>query len=251
VISGSEPLRVDAGPQGLLLLHGFGGTPSLWTTVAKGASTAGITFRAPLLPGHGTTTDQLGRTRFGDWVEAAATQVTLLGQQCEQVVLGGFSAGGAVAAAVAATVPVDGLVLVNPMLAVDPEVTELVVEADESGWGELPEPDLDIADPTGAAGYGHYDAIPTGTLRSMHEHLPGVLAGLGGISAPSLLVGSRQDHVVGTEWVQVVANQLTRRPPDVVWLDDSQHMAPLDVDRDRLAAAIVAFVFSLQPQPEG
>jgi carboxylesterase len=239
----------DAGPQGLLLLHGFGGTPSLWTTVANGAAVAGITFRAPLLPGHGTDTADLGRMRFGDWVEATATQVTLLSQRCDQVVLGGFSAGGAVAAAVAATVPVDGLVLVNPLLAVDEEVTELVVEADESGWGELPEPDLDLADPTGGVGYAHYDAIPTGTLRSVHEHLPSALAGLAGMSAPALLVASRQDHVVGTEWVQVVANRL-RTPPEVVWLDESHHVAPLDLERDQLAAAIVRFVFSLQPQPE-
>jgi hypothetical protein len=50
----------------------------------------------------------------------------------------------------AATVPVDGLVLVNPFLQVDEEAADLVVEADESGWGELPEPDLDLSDPSGA-----------------------------------------------------------------------------------------------------
>jgi carboxylesterase len=249
VLDGAEPLSVDAGPQGLLLLHGFGGTPSLWSTVARASGVAGITFRAPLLPGHGTSTEDLGRTRFGDWVEAAATQVALLSQRCEQVVLGGFSAGGAVAAAVAATVPVDGVVLVNPLLVVEPDVTELVVEADESGWGELPEPDLDIADPAGAEGYACYDAIPTATLRSVHEHLPGVLAGLAGVTAPSLLMASRQDHVVGTDWVQVVADRL-RTPPEVVWLDRSQHVAPLDLEQDDLAAAIVRFVFRLQPQPE-
>lgn len=246
MVAGAEPLHVDAGPQGLLLLHGFGGTPSLWSTVAQGAGVAGITFRAPLLPGHGTSTDRLARTRFGDWVEAAATQATLLGQRCEQVVVGGFSAGGAVAAAVAAAVPVDGLVLVNPLLAVDDEVSELVVEADESGWGELPEPELDLADPAGADDYGCYDAIPTATLRSVHEHLPGVLAGLAGIVAPALLVASRQDHVVGTDWLQPVADRLAS-PPEVVWLERSAHMAPLDVERDELAARVVGFVLAQQP----
>jgi carboxylesterase len=244
VLDGADPISVDAGSQGLLLLHGFGGSPELFRTVADGAVVAGITVRAPVLPGHGTSTVDLGRTRFGDWVEAAATQVTVLADRCEQVVLGGFSAGGAVAAAVAATVPVDGLVLVNPFLLVDEEVADLVVEADESGWDELPEPDLDLSDPSGAERYSCYDAIPTATLRSVHESLPGVLAGLAGVTAPVLLVASRNDHVVGTGWVEAAEARL-RQPPEVVWLERSHHLAPLDVERDQVAEAIVRFVLSL------
>jgi len=153
-----------------------------------------------------------------------------------------------VAVAVAATVPVDGLVLVNAFLQVDEEVADLVVEADESGWTELPEPDLDIADPDGADGYVCYDAIPTATLRSVHESLPGTLAGLVGVTAPVLLVASRNDHVVGTGWVDAASERL-RRDPEVVWLDRSRHLAPLDVERDEVAEAVVRFVLSQEPPP--
>lgn len=242
-MDGAEPISVEGGAGGLVLLHGFGGSPAMFAPVAEAARAAGLTFRAPLLPGHGTSAADLGRTTFGDWVEAAATYVTLLGHRCDTVVVGGFSVGAAVAAAVAGAVPVDGLVLINAFLEADPEVQDMVVEAAESGWDELPEPDLDISDPEGAAGYVCYDAIPTRTLRTVHESLPGALAGLGGVTAPALLIASDQDHVVGTGWVDAVQRRL-RKPPEVLRLPRSFHLAPLDVERDQVAEAVVAFAAS-------
>jgi carboxylesterase len=239
-LDGAAPISVEGGSAGLVLLHGFGGSPAMFVPVAEAAREADLTFRAPLLPGHGTSTADLGRTTFGDWVEAAATHVSLLGHRCDTVVVGGFSAGGAVAAAVASAVPVDGLVLVNAFLEVDPEVQEMVLEAAESGWDELPEPDLDISDPEGASGYVCYEAIPTRTLRSVHESLAGALAGLSGVTAPALLIASDQDHVVAPAWVDSVGARL-RKPAQVVRLARSFHLAPLDVERDQVAQAVVAF----------
>lgn len=242
--AGSGALAVDEGPVGLVLVHGFGGTPGVFAPVAEAARGAGVTLRAPVLPGHGTHVADLAGRTFGDWVEATATHTALLAERCEVVVVGGLSAGAAVAAAVAAALPVDGLVLVNALLEVDPDTAELVVEAADAGWDELPEPELDLAEPARAEGYACYDAIPVATLRSVHESLPGVLAGLGAVTAPSLLVASRNDHVVGTGWVEAARSRL-RGPVQVRWLEQAQHVVPLDVEGEEAAAAIVGFATDL------
>ncbi len=83
---------------------------------AEHLAAAGFTVRLPRLPGHGTSWQELNRTRFEDWYAVVDTAFTELTERCSKVVAGGLSMGGTLVTRLAEQRGADvaGLMLVNP-----------------------------------------------------------------------------------------------------------------------------------------
>src|SRR4029453_6653802 len=78
-LAGSEPWAVtggERGEHGVLVLHGFTGCPQSMRPLAEAFAAAGYTVELPLLPGHGTTVDDMIATGWDDWSAAAAAAYT-------------------------------------------------------------------------------------------------------------------------------------------------------------------------------
>jgi len=82
---------------GVVLVHGFTGTPYEVRYLGVELARDGFTVRAPLLPGHGTSIDDLDRTRWEDWAEAVERAVDALRVRCGRVAVVGQSLGGLLA----------------------------------------------------------------------------------------------------------------------------------------------------------
>ena len=67
VIPGAEPFFHSGGNTGVLLCHGFTGSPASLRPWADHLATAGLTVSLPRLPGHGTTWQDMAHTRWEDW----------------------------------------------------------------------------------------------------------------------------------------------------------------------------------------
>ena len=100
---GAEPFSADGGPVGVLVLHGFTGSPRTVRPWAEYLAAAGLTVRAPRLPGHGTTWQDLATTGSRDWYATAEQAFTELSGRCEQVFLTGISMGACLAFRLAET----------------------------------------------------------------------------------------------------------------------------------------------------
>ena len=121
VQTGAQPVVADGGPVGVLVCHGFTGSPRTVRPWAEHLAAAGLTVRAPRLPGHGTTWRDLNRTGWQDWYGAAEQAFAELSGKCEQVFVAGISMGACLGFRLAETqgAKVSGLVVVNPSLAPD------------------------------------------------------------------------------------------------------------------------------------
>ena len=119
LLPGAEAFSVDAGPVGVLISHGFTGMPSSMRPWAEHMAAAGYTVRLPLLPGHGTTWQDMNTTRWPDWYATIEASFRELTARCEQVFAVGLSMGGTLVTKLAEDHPgeVAGLVLVNPAYA--------------------------------------------------------------------------------------------------------------------------------------
>lgn len=111
--------RGDGPRIGVVLSHGFTGSPHGLRAWAASLAEAGFAVRMPLLPGHGTTWQELARTRWTQWHGALDDAYLELDAECDHVFSAGLSMGGALALRVAATRPVAGVILVNPGLVID------------------------------------------------------------------------------------------------------------------------------------
>lgn len=192
----AEAWSVAGGPVGVVVLHGFGGTPATVRPLAQALVAAGCTVEVPRLPGHGTSVEDLVPTRFADWWAAAEAAYLALAGRCEQVVVAGCSMGATLAARLAARHPeVAGLVCVNPLSRpVDPALTEMLGLMLDAGEALTPTGRPDIADPE--AEEMAYDVAPLAPLRSLHRALDELQADLPRIACPVLVLTSAQDHVV-------------------------------------------------------
>jgi carboxylesterase len=79
---------------GILLLHGFEGSPFEMKELGEHLNNIGYTISIPLLPGHGTSIDDLVQTDFNDWYEYVEDHYLKLSQKCQRVYLIGLSIGG-------------------------------------------------------------------------------------------------------------------------------------------------------------
>ena len=110
-----QPFFLKGGPLGVLLIHGFTGSPAEMALVAHYLHRKGLTVSVPLLPGHGTTPEDLNSRRWEEWVSHARSALRELQARCESVFLGGLSLGSLVALELAqADRGIRGVVLYSP-----------------------------------------------------------------------------------------------------------------------------------------
>ncbi len=97
VMPGAEPFHHDGGSVGVLLCHGFTGTPQSLRPWAEHLAAAGLTVALPRLPGHGTTLAEANLTHWEDWYAELDRPLAQLRERCDEVFVMGLSMGGTLA----------------------------------------------------------------------------------------------------------------------------------------------------------
>lgn len=242
VLPGCEPWSSPGGgPHGALVLHGFTGSPVSMRPLAEVLAGAGFAVEMPRLPGHGTDTEDLVETGFDDWLtEAERCLEVLQGRTPDgKVVVVGLSMGGALTAALAQGHPeLAGIVLINAPVAAPAELAASLEEMLAGGVDVLDSVGGDIADPD--ADEASYDETPLRPLLTLLMAGEDIRARLPEIQQPTLIITSRQDHVVNPADSDVLAEHISG-PVERLWLEKSYHVATLDYDRAELEAATVEF----------
>lgn len=245
-MDGAEPFSASNGPDGVLVLHGFTGSPRSMRPLAEAFADAGYSVELPLLPGHGTSLDDMLPTRFEDWSGAAEAAYQSLAARCNRVAVAGLSMGGTLSLLLAERhLEIAGLVLVNPLVerAAD-SFFEMLRAALEQGLDRIAGLGEDIARP--GVTEGAYDGTPIEPLISLMESAGDVSARLGSVACPVLLLSSRQDHVVPVSQGDVVVNSVAG-PVERVFLERSYHVATLDYDQAEIEQRAVEFVSKVLP----
>lgn len=240
VLPGAEPFSADGGPHGVLVLHGFTGSPQSMRGLAQAFADAGFAVELPLLPGHGTSPADLARTGWSDWSAAAEQALADLAARVDKVVVAGLSMGGSLTLWLAMRHPeLAGLVTVNPAVQpLDPSLLDIIHVMQADGAETMPGIGSDIADPE-----QHelaYTEVPLACLLSLNEAWAELGADLERIAVPTLVLSSPQDHVVPPTNSDALVAALAG-PVERVSLERSYHVATLDYDRDLIARRAVEF----------
>lgn len=243
-MEGAEPFSAAGGPVGALVLHGITGTPASVRRLAAALAEAGLAVEAPLLPGHGTTVDDLAAVGWPEWSAAADEAYLDLAGRCEKVLVAGLSMGGTLACWLAAGHPeVAGLVCVNPMVEPPaPSFLELLDSFLAGGATMVPPIGADIASPGGRE--PAYAQLPVASLRSLMGALVDLDEELPAIVCPLLLFTSAVDHVVPPASSDRLAARVSG-PVERVTLERSYHVATLDYDAGLIESRTVSFAASV------
>ncbi len=241
VLPHAEPFHADGDRTGVLLLHGFTGSPASMRPWALHLAEAGFTVRVPRLPGHGTTWQQLNQTRWADWYAEAASGLSQLTATCSQVFVAGLSMGGCLALRLGEERPdeIAGLILVNPSIA-DSSRKLRAVPVVKTFIGSVKGIGNDIKRP-GAQEFG-YGRTPLRALDSLREMWRVTREDLPKVTAPLLLFRSFEDHVVDALSAHIISEQVTSREVTERVLENSYHVATLDNDAVRIFTESAEFI---------
>ncbi|WP_062211642.1 carboxylesterase [Streptomyces sp. NBRC 109706] len=247
LLPGAEPYRhiPDEGAEvGVLLCHGFTGSPQSLRPWAEHLAAQGFAVSLPLLPGHGTRWQDMRHTGWPDWYAAVHRELLALNDLCARVVVCGLSMGGALALRLAARQPgnVHGLALVNPALTF-PAVKGAALGVLRHLLPSTPGLVGDIARP-GVREVG-YDRVPSHAAYSLRELFSLVRAELAQVTQPLLLTHSAVDHVVPPSDSALLLSSVSSVDIREVLLTDSFHVATLDHDAERILQETDAFITRL------
>jgi carboxylesterase len=241
IMPGCEPFSSSGGPLGVLVLHGFTGNPASMRSIAERCARAGYSVELPRLPGHGTTVQDMITTDWADWSGAALAAYDALAERCEQVAVVGLSMGGGLTAFVAEQRPsVVGCVFINPLVkSPGPEMEEGLAQAIEAGMESIESIGSDIKQE--GVTEASYEATPLVCVASLFAGVKDVEANLSKIVAPSLLLSSREDHVVTSDNGDTIVEH-SSGPVERIWLEESYHVATMDNDKELLESATMEFL---------
>jgi carboxylesterase len=241
VLPEAEPFEHAGGPVGVLLCHGFTGSPQSMRPWASYLAGKGLSVSLPRLPGHGTSWQDMTRTGWKDWYGEVDAALAALAGRCEQVFVAGLSMGACLALRLAEVhgSTVRGLVLVNPSLAPDTKLF-LLAPVLKHVVRSLPGIASDIKKP-GRHEVG-YTRVPVRAAATMPELWRVTAAHLGEVTQPVLVFRSTVDHVVGPASMPVLFKMLPEKQLTVVPLPDSYHVATLDNDAETIFEGSAKFI---------
>jgi carboxylesterase len=241
VMPGAEAYFHPGNGTGVLLCHGITGSPGSLRPWAEYLASAGLSVSVPRLPGHGTTWQEMARTRWEDWYAEADRSYEELRGQVSEVFVMGLSLGACLALRMAELrgSAVRGLVLVNPSVTADTKlfrlapVLKLVVPS-------LPGIASDIKK-EGVTELG-YTRVPVRAAATLPALWRLTQSRLGEVTQPVLIYKSTVDHVVGPSSLRVLRGSLPAGQLTVRDCPDSYHVATLDNDAPAIFAGSLDFV---------
>lgn len=228
----------------VLCIHGLTGTPFEVRAPAEGLAQQGFACLGPELPGHGTTPDDLGATPRSAWVDAVLGAYDRLDATHERVYVMGLSLGGLLALVLGARRPVAGAVVLAAPLALGLQVRAVVPLL--ARWVRSIPKTSDIVDDDARARHPGYRRMP---LRAVHElmRLQGeVIRELPRITAPLLLIYSQRDRTVSFSDSEQIRAAVSSAESRIIELDQSGHVMPVDVERERVVKEVVSFLADLE-----
>ncbi len=257
VLPTAAPFSATARPEltggrsvGVLLSHGFTGSPASMRPWGESLAERGYAVEVPRLPGHGTTWQDLNATTWADWYAEVSRSFEHLAADNDSVVVGGLSMGGGLALRLAADQPdrIAGLVLVNAALAT---MRKDVLALPALKWLVPSFPGIanDIKLP-GAQEYG-YTKTPLKAAHSMMQNWKPLRADLARVTAPILFFKSTEDHVVDTLSMDLIRKGVSSTDVTVRHLENSYHVATLDNDADAIFSESADFIATVTTAPAG
>jgi carboxylesterase len=225
----------EAGSVGILLLHGLTATTAEVRPLATYLYRQGFTVAAPLLPGHGTSPQDLNQQTWQSWRTSAEGVYESLLKICQKVIVGGESMGGLLALLLARSHPeLKGILLYAPALRI-PGIARARFIAPfrpfilkKSGDSTLP--------------WQGYFVNPTYAVVQLEELQKEVWRRLPEIKQPVFIAQGCRDLTIDLQSAKLVYDRIGSGEKDLHYFQESGHIIILDKEFDAVAELSLNFI---------
>ena len=239
ILAGAEPFFLPGGDHGVIVVHGFTGSPSEMRPLGEYLQAQGFTVLGPRLCGHGTCVQELNQTKWPQWYTSVEDAFFLLRGVCRTVSVVGLSMGGLMALKLGTEYPVARVVTLSaPIYINDKRLAYLPLIRLFRRYSPKRRRRYNAGDQYSVG----YDQFPLAAVSSLLELIKHISQQLPQLKVPLLVVQSRNEHTVIPQSAQYIYDRAGSREKELLWLDKSGHVVTLDVERYMLFEKITAFL---------
>jgi carboxylesterase len=253
--AGGDPTPFWLGPErargGVLVVHGFTGTPFEMRPLGEALAARGLVVLGPALAGHCGTTSDLAATRWPDWVSSVERAFDALRERCERVAVVGLSLGGLLTLELARRRPqqtsaiallATALWLNDTAARFDRLVQRLPVvrglAMPKLAGSDLSDREMRRLNQIAQGKAG----MPLPALHSLVEFGRYMKPRVGEVKAPALVGHGRHDHTIPFECMEYLVRALGSKEITQLVLERSFHVVTLDVEREQVFDAVCKHV---------
>lgn len=246
ILDGRKEYFLQGGKKGVLLIHGFTGTPGELRLLGERLNKEGYTVKGLLLPGHGTTPEDLETKTLEDWYEATKKEYLELKKVCTEVSVAGLSMGGLLALKVASEFNIKSAIIMSaPIFIYDSRaklLTKRVYSIVKYFYRFVRKFKRDYYD-IGEEYKQSYKVMP---LRGVVELLKLMKICknnvISKITVPCLIIQSKNEHTVKATSAKYIYDNVKSKIKKLVWLENSGHIITIGKEREKVFDAVVDFL---------
>jgi carboxylesterase len=231
------PFFFAGGPTGILLIHGFPGSPAETRPLGEFLAGRGLTVAGVRLPGHGTIPEDLARKRRGDWTAACEAELLRLRDRCQTLFVGGLSLGSLLSLWLGAHhSDLAGLILLAPAVKVrDWRIYLTPVAQYFIKYAPVDHrADTDLCDPEALDRVWCYDTRPVAAAAQVLRLQREVRRLLPRVRQPALIMQGRNDDALPPDAAHIVHDRISSSNKTLIWLENSGHNVLIDSERERV-----------------
>ncbi len=233
-----QPFRFGGDEHGVLLIHGFTGSAAHMRLLGEGLRDKGFTVLGINLPGHAVSMDEMAKTTWEDWLDAAKQAFMTLKRGCRYVSVAGLSMGGCLALILAEQMQPTAVATISAPMAVQQRLLPLAGLAapfvPRIMWRSREDSPYPLDE---RYDYG-YPGFPTRCGTDLHRLIRMARGDLHAVQCPILAVQSRQDETIAPNSADIILAGVGSEKKGVLWLENVPHVCTISPEHPRIAAAV-------------
>lgn len=249
IIPTTEPFFFQGGRTGVLLIHGFTGTPKEVRWMGEDLHKHGYTVLGIRLHGHATQPDDMIASRWTDWTASVEDGFNLLSNSVDRIFLAGLSMGGVLSLLMSTKLNVAGVIAISTpyLLPRDRHYPIWFIRL----YGKFIKYAPKSKEIPGSSwfdkeAYAHHISYPQNPISSIAELkllLWEMQSALPKVNKPVLLIHSKNDKYVVPENMEMIYNGLTNVSDKTkVYVTESGHVVTSDAERQRVFGLAREFI---------
>ena len=242
IIPTAEPFIYRGGSIGVLLVHGFTGTPKEMREMGGYLHKQGFSVLGIRLTGHATNPNDLLRVRWEDWLASVEDGYHLLKNLSEQIIIAGLSMGGVLSLLFASKYNVASVIAMSTPYDLPPDPRRKFLPVIWPLIKNIPKGEPDWDDPTVEEGHISYPAYPTKAIIELSMLMKEMQDALKRIEIPTLLMHSEKDGGVPIENMYDIYTNLGSINKKMVTLGQSGHVIVRDSEKEKVFSEVVSFI---------